>query len=184
MRLYHGTTAQFDEFSMDFMGEHSTSEGLGLYFSDSKNVAKGYAYDTGRIFTIEFEGKKAISAEKITFTRKEIETLVLELHKSTNLLEDYNDISYYGFDRVFNETLESLIEWNESDVELICELANTCGSKKEVLRVVYEILGYDHCATKATWGNDIGQEYVYTIFATDIFDIVEIENYEDVEMVI
>lgn len=178
MRLYHGTTAKFDNFSMDFMGEHATSEGLGLYFSDSKDVARGYAYDNGIIFTIEFNGKKPISSERVTFSRKEVERLLLELQESSQILNDYNDVSYYGLERVLNETIENIMSDNENDVDIICELANICGSKKEVLRILHDVLGYDYCKTKASWGYDVGQKYIYTIFATDIFNIVEIEDYK------
>lgn len=178
MKLYHGTTAQFEEFSMDFMGEHATSEGLGLYFSDSKDVARGFAYDNGRIFTIEFEGKKAISSESITLSKDEIERLLLELQETRQILNDYNDVDYYGLEAVLYETIENLLDSNKNDADIICELANVCGSKKEVLRVLHEILGYDHCVTKAEWGGHVGQEYIYTIFATDIFEIINIEDYK------
>lgn len=178
MRLYHGTKAKFNKFSMDFLGTNGYLEGLGLYFTDSKEIASSYAYDNGRIFTIEFEGKKPLNSTEISLSKKEIRTLLLELHKRRNVLNDYDDVYYYGVDKVLESTIDMLIEENENDVDLVCELANTSGSHKDVLDIVYNTLGYDHCVTEAEWGRDRGQEVIYTIFAPDIFEIIDIEDYK------
>lgn len=178
MILYHGTTAKFNEFSMEFMGKNANSEGLGLYFSNSKEIAKQYAGSHGRVFTIDFNGKKGVSSDKITFSKEDIKILLLELQETRNILNDYNDVGYYGVERVLYETIDDLLRNNDNDTDILCELANVSGSKTEILRVVYEVLGYDHCMTNAEWGGDNGQEIICTIFAPDIFEIIDIEDYE------
>ena len=175
MILYHGTTANFDNFSFDFIGTNGRAEGIGLYFTDSKEVASTYA-DNGRIFTVNMIGKKPLSGDKITLSKEEVEKLVMEMHKRRNILADFGDIDFEGFESVLRDCIESLLEDSNDDVEIMSQISNVSGSHKDVLDVVYNILGYDYAITKATWGYNLGQKNIYTIFTTNAIEVVDIEN--------
>jgi hypothetical protein len=43
LTLYHGSTASFEEFLPEFTGKGNDSYGSGFYFTDSEDVAAGYA---------------------------------------------------------------------------------------------------------------------------------------------
>lgn len=40
--VYHGTKAQFEEFAGEKIGQSGTSEGVGFYFTNDRNIATGY----------------------------------------------------------------------------------------------------------------------------------------------
>lgn len=40
--VYHGTKAQFEEFAGEKIGQSGTSEGVGFYFTNDRNIAAGY----------------------------------------------------------------------------------------------------------------------------------------------
>lgn len=175
MILYHGTTANFENFSFDFIGTNGRAEGIGLYFTDSKEVASTYA-DNGRIFTINMIGKKPLSGDKITLSRREVEKLVIEMHKRRNILADFGDVDFEGVESVLRDCVESLLEDSTDDVEIISQISNVSGSPKDILDVVYNVLGYDYAVTKATWGYNFGQKNIYTVFTTDAIEILDIED--------
>lgn len=177
MLLYHGTNANFDKFSLDFIGTGAkcNSEGVGIYFSDSKDLARTYAFNNGRVFTIKWNGNKAISSKEVTLSREEVRKFLVELHKRTNVLENFNDISYYGYEAVLEETVDILLD-NDNDIDIVGELSNTCGSDVDTLDVLYNILGYDHAVVEATWGYDLGQKNIYIAFTPDIIEVLDVEN--------
>lgn len=47
--VYHGTGADFNEFSYDFMSTHGSMEGQGFCFTDNQSMAEGYRKDSGRV---------------------------------------------------------------------------------------------------------------------------------------
>ncbi|MBQ8997221.1 MAG: hypothetical protein IJ086_00850 [Clostridium sp.] len=178
MILYHGTKQKFDKFSLDYIGQNARNEGPGIYLTDSKDVARSYAYDNGFVLTIEFNGKKPLSSKEITLSRNELKYLILSLHEEDNYLDNINDISYYGFERVLNEAIDMSLNDNDNDCDLISEIGNTLGSHKLVLDTLYYKLGYDHIVTKATWGYDLGQENIYVVFNPDVLNIIKSEDYK------
>lgn len=179
MILYHGTTKKFEKFSMEFIGANGTSEGIGLYFTDSKDVAYSYAYPKGRVFSISFEEDgKCLPADEITLTRSELEILLLSLHKSRDILNDFNDVSYYGVTEVLNYAIDLTLESSNDNLDILCSLAHTCGDSEEVLRICNEILGYDYSKVQATWNsNPNKRQTIYLMFKTDL-DIIAIEDYK------
>ena len=180
MILYHGTKTYFDEFSLDFIGQNARNEGAGIYLTDSKDVAKSYAYDDGYILSVEFNCKKPLSSTEVTLTYGEINELILTLHEEVNLLEDINDISYYGIEAVLEEAIE-MFSNNECDTDLISEIGNTIGDHKLVLDTIYNKFGYDHIVTKASWGYDLGQKNIYVVLNPSLLNIVKRETYEELK---
>lgn len=178
MILYHGTKNYFDTFSLDYLRTNGTSEGLGIYLTDSKQVAKSYAFDNGYTLTVEFNGKKPLSSTELTLSKDEIREYILEIHQETGLLNDINDISYYGFNKVLEEALEMFFS-NESDTDLISEVGNTVGDLKTALDIIYTKFGYDHAVVDATWGYELGQKYIYTVFTPDVLEILKREEYQE-----
>ena len=48
--VWHGSGAKFNVFSLDNLGLRGRAEGSGFYFTDDKQVAKGYARKDGYLY--------------------------------------------------------------------------------------------------------------------------------------
>lgn len=179
MLLYHGTKAIFDEFSLDYLGMNNNAEGAGIYFTDSIEVAKTYAYENGRILTVEVNGQKPLDSYEITLSRDEISTVLTKLHEMDGILDNFNDISYYGIDYVLEEAIDSLM-YNTNDMDIVSEISNTYGDSSVVLNVIYKELGYDHTLVEATWGYDLGQKKIYIAFTPEIINIIKNDEYKEI----
>lgn len=145
MILYHGSNYNFDKLSYKTMGVN-TNGGIGFYFSLKKDIATSYGLD-GQVITIDFEGQKELSNEKITMKRLEVKTLLKELDKKFNILTDFSDNQ--NKEKALNEALESTLDWCDSDLEILSSLA-TVSSKGAVCEIVNKALGYDYCILRET----------------------------------
>ena len=140
MKLYHGSKNKFEKFSYDFVGSNAgNDEGYGFYFTDSKELAERYA-DGGYVYTVNFKKEKSLNEKKISITITELRKVLQILHKSNDILNDFNDVEYYGYSRVMNEAVEMLRE-NKNDVDMVAELCNICGDKETVLKTIAKVTG-------------------------------------------
>jgi ADP-Ribosyltransferase in polyvalent proteins len=172
MIVYHGSKELFDVFDYNKIGLNGTSEGKGFYFTDSIDIANGYG-DNGYIYTVEFNGKKSLSSDKKTITRKKLETYLLELHKKTDYLSNWGEIAFEGLEKVLNNAIMGEYEQSDNDVDIISSIANACGSMEISLSLVYKILGYDSIVLDAEWGN--GQK-LFIALTNDIIKIVNVKE--------
>lgn len=172
MKAYHGSPNQFTEFKFDFIRTNGTSEGIGFYFTDNKQIAANYAQN-GFIYTVNIDGKKALSDNEITLTRNELASLVTELDKHNDCLSNYGDTSYEGFQNVLNMALDNLLT-SESDTEILADLFNSNGEDNTVIDLFVNLLGYDHAVIEnPEWGN----QTIITVLTNDIISIENIEEY-------
>lgn len=59
-QYYHGTPANFDQFSYSFIGKGYDQEGPGFYFTSDENIAKHYTRGTGRIIKAQLNLQKTV----------------------------------------------------------------------------------------------------------------------------
>lgn len=182
MLVFHGSDVKFDKFDYNFIGKNGTSEGIGFYFSDNKEIAKAYAsgtscnkYNNGYIYTVNFQGKKQLNFNKLTINKTALSKYLLALYNNDiDYLSNYNDVNYYGVNRVLAEAVNSEIEGSSNDVDLICGIIHGAGDTEKCLQILYKTLGYDSIITTADWGS----QNIYIALVNDAIDIINIENFK------
>lgn len=170
MKVYHGSPNKFNQFDYSKIRTNGTSEGVGFYFTDSLDIATGYAQN-GYIYIAELNGTKALSDNEKTISRDDLKKLLIELNKSTDCLSNYGDVDFEGLENVLETALD--MEYaNNTDTEIMGSLYNSNGESEDVLNAFYEVLGYDHIVSAPTWGN----QTLYIALTNDIINIVEVKE--------
>ncbi len=67
--VYHGTGADFNTFSYDYMSQHGSMEGQGFYFTDSRSMAEGYQRDGGRVMEGYLDIRKPLQDNEVILTK-------------------------------------------------------------------------------------------------------------------
>ena len=142
--LYHGSPQLFEKFDYEKIGENGTSKGFGFYFSSDKHGAEHYA--DKYLYTANADLKGALSYEKRTIKKTKTRTLLNRLHKDLNILNDFDDVSYYGAWKVMEYAL-NLLKDTQTDVDLFCELCTITGDKEAVSRAFLDLFGINHWIT-------------------------------------
>lgn len=173
MQLYHGSINKFKQFDYAKIRTNGTSEGIGFYFTDSKKVATSYATQ-GYLYTVDFNGNKALSDNKLTLTKEEVKRLVIALYDCDgSILPDYGDLTFSGYENVLSEAINNIYNYNGTDTEIIGSLYNQCGESEKVLTLLYGVLGYDHIISVPDWG----KQTLYIALTNDIITIKEVEKH-------
>ena len=180
MQVYHGSKNKFNTFSYSFIRTNATSEGIGFYFTDNKEIAQSYAQD-GFLYTVDFTGKNQLSHEKLTITKaklkKFLKTLNSEFLQSNNegidYLSNYNDVNYYGIENVLREAVDVEYSNSKNDVDLIAGICNVSGNFELTLKTLYKSLGYDSIVLDAEWGNQ-------KIYIATVNDVIKIEGVTEI----
>ena len=176
--VYHGSPSDFNEFSLEYLGTNGTAEGYGFYFTDSKNVAEGYARGTeaqrhqgsnGRLYEVYLNITKPLSNTEVTMTRAEFKRFLREMNKQVDedgepldFLSNYGDVAWDGLNNVINLVTEIEYDGSDSDVNMIHSIINGCGSMETVFDVLRKTTGYDGIVVQdATWGGD---QTIYVAF--------------------
>lgn len=170
MLVYHGSKEKFDTFDMSQIGLNGTSEGKGLYFTDTKSIAEGYGHK-GYLYTVEFSGKKPLSETKVTISKSNLRKFLKVLDKETDYLSNWGDVSYSGFENVLNDAVESELGGSDNDVDLIAGICNASGSIEQTLEILYNVLGYDSIISGAEWG---GNQKIHIALVNDIIQIKQV----------
>ncbi len=171
--LYHGSPCLFESFDYDKIGQNASAEGYGFYFTNNVKVAMNYAED-GYLYIVNFTGTKPISHLSKTITRSQLTRFMRKLHSESELgfLDNYDDISYYGFNHVLKKAV-NMEYGNRNDVDMLASICNTYGSK-EPLRILYELYGYDHICNTVEWNH--GTDQSNTVYVALVNDIVSIQR--------
>ena len=147
--VYHGSPAIFTEFSADFMGTHGSAEGQGFYFTDYKPMAEGYRKDGGQLLQGYLNIQKPLSDSEVTLKRTEVRKLLHALDPTgDDLVLNYDSMGGMGYpskawyNRSVSDTLDAVMN-NDSDSEILGELANAMGNYGAVLEKARDVLGYD-----------------------------------------
>lgn len=170
-KLYHGSDNMFKKFSLKHLGKNGKAQGFGVYLASKEESAKMYG---DIIYEVDVKLDKELSLNKITLKKMILTKILKELHKSNDILNDFNDVDYYGSNFVLNETINNLIDYNDNDVDIINELYNL---SNDVIYVL-EKLGYTHCIASEQLRT---KDNVYIVFNVDnisIKNIKEIDIYE------
>lgn len=176
--VYHGSPAIFTEFSADFMGTHGSAEGQGFYFTDYKPMAEGYQRDGGQLLEGYLNIQKPLSDSEVTLKRTEVRKLLQALDPTGDeLVLNYDSMGGMGYpsrawyNRSVNDTLNAVMN-NESDSEILGELANAMGNYGAVLEKARSVLGYDGYIVSGKYDNAT----VYVAFDSSQFKNADNQN--------
>lgn len=176
--VYHGSPAIFTEFSADFMSSHGSSEGQGFYFTDYKPMAEGYQKSGGQLLEGYLNIQKPLSDSEVTLKRAEVRKLLKALDPTgDDLVLNYDSGGGMGYpsrswyNRALNDTLNAVMG-NESDSEILGELANAMGNSGAVLEKVRSVLGYDGYIVSGKYDN----ANVYVAFDSSQFKNADNQN--------
>lgn len=174
--VYHGSSAQFTEFSADFMSQNGSSEGQGFYFTDLKTMAQGYEKGGGQLLEGYLDIKNPLSDSEVTLTSAEVKRLILAIDPTgDDLVLNYDSRGGIGYpsrawyNRAVNDTLRMTMETSESDSEILAELANGMGDHGAVLKAAREVLGYDGYIVEGKYDNAT----VYVAFDSSQFKNID-----------
>jgi hypothetical protein len=168
--VYHGSPADFNTFSLEYLGTNGTAEGYGFYFTDKKSIAEGYSKGRegqqngapGKLFEVYLDIKKPLSDTEVTMSRAQFKKFLTTLNKQVDadgepldILSNYGDVAWEGLNNVLNYAMEIEYDGSDSDVNLVHSIINGCGNMETVLDVLRKTTGYDGIIVEnATWGDD------------------------------
>ncbi len=176
--LYHGSPYKFKNFDYTKIGKHATSEGYGFYFTNNKEIATNYA-EKGYLYTVSFDGRKSLSSKKKTITKPMLKKFLSALHdvsEEEEFLSNFDDIYTYGTEKVLNDAVNLIYNYNNNDVDMISEICNVWGGK-EPLTILYEVLNYDHIQVLGEWSHNEDENMIYIAIVDDIINITKIEEF-------
>lgn len=176
--VYHGSTADFNEFSLQYLGTNGTAEGYGFYFTDNREIAEGYSRGTeaqrhqganGRLYEVYLDIKKPLSNDSVTMTRAEFRRFLMEMNQKVDedgepldFLANYGDVSYEGLDNVIKSVFRAEYDGSDSDVNMVHSIINGSGNMEAVFDALRKTTGYDGIVVdNASWGD--GQS-IYIVF--------------------
>lgn len=170
---FHGSPYLFDTFDYDRIGTNGKSEGVGFYFTNNLKIAKQYATN-GYLYKarLKTNPSRGLSDNEKKMTREECKRLLEALHDRIELLWDYGDISWEGYEKVLENAVQLVYETANTDSELIASLYNGAGYNEKILHTVKDVLNYDHLISQADWGN----QTLCIVMDKDIIDIQAIEQ--------
>lgn len=168
--VYHGSPADFNTFSLEYLGTNGTAEGYGFYFTDKKSIAENYSRGhegqqngaSGKLFEVYLDIKKPLSDTEVTMSRAQFKKFLTTLNKQVDadgepldVLSNYGDVAWEGLNNVLNYAMEIEYDGSDSDVNLVHSIINGCGNMEVVLDVLRKTTGYDGIIVEnATWGGD------------------------------
>ena len=171
MLVYHGSKELFTEFSYSRIGTNGTTEGQGFYFTDNLQVAKSYSEKDGYVYEVDFMGKKSFNSDRIDLKRSEIKKILIALHSEMDILSNWDDVEYYGLNKVLNMAIENIMLCN-SDVEIYGSLCNITDDIELISKTFNRILGYDSIVLKADWAN----QNIYIAIIPEIIKIINVNK--------
>lgn len=172
--VYHGTGSEFTEFSYDFIGRQGSAEGRGFYFTDQEEKAIGYQKNGVKVMRGYLNITKPLSISKLTLKSSEVKKLLAEIDPTGDEILSNYDYTGEGYpskqwyNRTLREAADLLME-NESDADLLAEVANSGSDNETVLNKVRELFGYDGYIAE----NKYDDGNVYVAFASNQFKNVD-----------
>lgn len=188
-KVYHGSPNEFYEFDWNRVGLNGTQEGRGFYFTDDKSISENYGTEGGggvREFYLKME--KPLNGLKVTMKKAEVKKLLKETDKFMKkhfddeyFLSNYGDTDYYGKEKVINDTVNNLFEYNNSDSDILYDIINTAGIRDNedtaaFMKFITEKFGYDGILTE--WSNwETGEvSRIYVTFDSNNAKLTDNEN--------
>ncbi len=163
--VYHGSGAEFTEFSYAFMSTHGSMEGQGFYFTDSKTMAEGYQKNGAKLMEGYLDIKKPLSDSEMTLSRAEVTKLMKAIDPTgDDVVINYDPMGGMGYpsktwyNRALAATVDNLMQYCDTDSEILADIANSGAGTETVVRKAREVLGYDGYIVKGKY--DRGDVYV------------------------
>lgn len=148
--VYHGTGADFNTFSYDYMSQHGSMEGQGFYFTDSRSMAEGYQSDGGRVMEGYLDIRKPLSDSEVTLTKTQLKKLIQTLDPTgDDVVLNYDPQGGMGYpskawyNRSLAATVNAIFDSSDSDSEILADLANSGAGTETVVKTAREVFGYD-----------------------------------------
>lgn len=174
--VYHGSPNKFTVFDAEKIGTRASAEGYGFYFTDNLEKAEGYHKKDGNVMEGYLDIQNPLSLEEVTIKRSELKKLLENLDPTGDDILSVYDASGVGYpsrawyNNAMQDTLDMVMD-NESDADIISEIANNYGSM-EVLSEVRKILGYDGYMAQDKYEDG----KVYVAFESNQFKNIDNEN--------
>jgi hypothetical protein len=153
LKVYHGTNADITHFTHEFLGKSSGNIQYGssvLYTTNYPHTASGYAdtrKDNAVVYPLYLSIKNPLNSElRKRLTKVQIKNLLQLAPDLSTALENYGDIEYEGFNKVFREALDSMFEYQEDTLlKTLFTINNDFFPyhNEEFLKAVYKVLKYD-----------------------------------------
>lgn len=110
--VYHGSKAEFDEFSHELIGTNGDEHGPGFYFTASEETAN--MYGTAKMYYLDI--MRPIKADKFTFNYSRIYNFLKRLDPDgSHYLEAFDDVYSNGIAIALDEATRNLLEYSESN---------------------------------------------------------------------
>ncbi len=177
--VYHGSGAVFTEFSADFMSQHGSAEGQGFYFTDNKDMAEGYAKKDGQLLEGYLNISHPLSDSKVTLKRSELKKLIRAIDPTgDDLVLNYDPQGGMGYpskawyNRSLEATVDAIFSYNDTDSEMLAEIANAGAGAGTVLETAERVLGYDGYIVEGKYDNAT----VYVAFGSNQFKNTNNQN--------
>ena len=174
--VYHGTGADFNTFSYDYMSQHGSMEGQGFYFTDNRNMAEGYQSDGGRVMEGYLDIRKPLSDSEVTLTKAKLKKLIQALDPTgDDVVLNYDPQGGMGYpskawyNRSLAATVNAIFDSSDSDSEILADLANSGAGTEAVVKTAREVLGYDGYIVQGKYDN----ADVYVAFESNQFKSVD-----------
>lgn len=112
MTFYHGTNADIQKFSHDYIGKDNDQYGSGFYFSNVPDTASHYAtsHDSGtpNVLPVHLKLENPIDhADTTPLKRQHIEQIIKSAPDLDDSLTNYGDVDYEGFGKVLKRAVDS-----------------------------------------------------------------------------
>lgn len=170
--VYHGTGADFNTFSYDYMSQHGSMEGQGFYFTDNRNMAEVYQSDGGRVMEGYLDIRKPLSDSEVTLTKAKLKKLIQALDPTgDDVVLNYDPQGGMGYpskawyNRSLAATVNAIFDSSDSDSEILADLANSGAGTEAVVKTAREVLGYDGYIVQGKYDN----ADVYVAFESNQF---------------
>lgn len=170
--VYHGSQAQFTEFSADFMSMHGSMEGQGFYFTDNRSMAEGYKRDGGQLLEGYLNISKPLSDSEVTMTKAELKKLLKAVDPTgDDVVINYDPTGGMGYpskawyNRALAATVEQVYSTSDSDSEILADVANSGAGAGATTKAARKSLGYDGYIVKGKYDDAT----VYVAFESNQF---------------
>lgn len=124
--VYHGSPHSFDQFSLDHIGtgEGAQAFGYGLYFTDKKAIAEGYAKNLGnKNLSLEYKGSRVEQGTPLYMAFEILNEVkgrtIKQAIKRVEELKEYVDEENVEMLKKWNDAIEFLRWSNKSDFKQV-----------------------------------------------------------------
>lgn len=118
--VYHGTSAEFNEFLGEKIGQSGTSEGVGFYFTPDENIAKGY----GNTMSLYLKLEKPVYAYSQVFLAEDYDGDLDIMEANAEMIQDASmqvleDLKAKGYE-FYDETTSQMADiYTETDYDTL-----------------------------------------------------------------